>query len=54
MTSNKDGLVLFGKGYDAGVSEVLDALATFVGQGGVIDKSNVEQWIATYEQENEL
>ena len=42
----------FGKGYDAGVNEVLEALCTWVGQGGVLDQSNVEQWAATYEQEN--
>ena len=43
---------LFEKGYDAGVNEVLDALATFVGQGGKITKANVDEWIATYDLEN--
>ena len=42
----------FGKGYDAGVNEVLDALTTFCGQGGVIDKVNVEEWIETYDLES--
>lgn len=41
----------FSKGYDAGVWEVLDALATWIGQGGVLDANNIKQWIATYEQE---
>jgi hypothetical protein len=43
---------MFSKGYDAGVDEVLDALTTFCGQGGVIDKVNVDEWIATYDLEN--
>jgi hypothetical protein len=43
---------MFEKGYDAGVNEVLDALCTFVGQGGVITKDNVDEWVATYDLEN--
>jgi hypothetical protein len=42
---------MFEKGYDAGVNEVLDALATFVGQGGKITKANVDKWINTYDME---
>jgi len=43
---------MFEKGYDAGVNEVLDALTIFCGQGGVIDKVNVEEWIETYDLES--
>ena len=39
---------LFEKGYDAGMFEVLDALATFCEQGGVLNKNNIDKWINTY------
>ncbi len=37
------------EGYDAGIAEVLDALVTFCGQGGIVGASNVEAWVATYD-----
>jgi len=38
-------------GYKQGVQDVLVNLAEFVGQGGSIDLTNVEAWIATYGDE---
>jgi hypothetical protein len=37
------------QGYYAGIAEVLDALVTFCGQGGIIGASNVEAWASTYD-----
>jgi hypothetical protein len=34
--------------YEDGIHEVLENLATFCGQGGIIDSTNVDAWIATY------
>lgn len=39
---------VFSKGYDAGVVDVLVALAEFCGQGGVVDKDNVTAWANTW------
>lgn len=43
---------MFERGYDAGAEDILVALAEYCGQGGVINKDNVEAWCATYEKEN--
>ncbi len=43
---------MFEKGYDSGIEDVLMNLAEFCGQGGVLNSSNVEEWIATYEERN--
>jgi hypothetical protein len=40
-------------GHAMGVEEVLVNLAEFIGQGGQIDSTNVDDWIATYSKEND-